>query len=115
MIHTSNFSKAGKYPNTVSIARGTPHWFKRETYPDLFPTWTMINLHKKRLMFDKEYTDLYYNILNNLDAEKVYKELDNKVLLCWCAKDKFCHRRIVAEWLEEKLNIKVTELSFKPY
>jgi len=48
--------------------------------------------------------------LNKLDPTKVFEELGfDVVLLCWEAPGKFCHRRLVAEWLEEALSIEVPE------
>jgi len=39
----------------------------------------------------------------------VYEELgENAVLLCW-EKDGFCHRHLVADWLQEKLGIEIKE------
>ena len=31
------------------------------------------------------------------------------VIMCKCAKTKFCHRHLVAQWLEKELGIKVIE------
>jgi hypothetical protein len=46
-----------------------------------------------------------------LDPRKVYDELgDNAVLLCFCDPNEYCHRRLVAEWLEFHLGVLVPEL-----
>lgn len=109
-MFTSNFSNVKKLPpelNPISIARGNPTWFNGQCYMALAPTWEMI----KRMTWS-QYNQSYNNILSRLDPKKVFEELgDNAVLLCW---EKIpgktpCHRRLVAEWLENALNIEIPE------
>lgn len=73
----------------------------------------MIKIEDKEL-YKKLYTE---QVLNKLDSKQVFDELgENTVLLCYEKKAGIengiatCHRRLVADWLEEKLNIKVDEL-----
>ena len=49
-------------------------------------------------------------VLSKLVAEKVYTDLDNSILLCYEESSKFCHRHIVATWLEDELDIIVPEV-----
>ena len=87
-------------------------------YPALMPSWDTIN--KAHAMgYNEEsflaYRDTYYKQLDSLDPQKVYNDLQNCVLVCFeSPKDlasgaKFCHRRMVAGWIEEKLGIVVPE------
>lgn len=59
-----------------------------------------------------KYEEIYKRqVLTKVDPQtiaRIYGEY--AILLCWEAKEKFCHRRIVAEWLERELNIEVPEL-----
>jgi len=58
-------------------------------------------------LFDREYRKQ----LDTLDAGQVSEDLGpGVVLLCWESFNMRCHRRLVAEWLEEKLGIVVPEL-----
>ena len=50
--------------------------------------------------------------LSNLDPNKVYNDLDKSVLLCYEKSYEFCHRNIVAAWLEKNLGVKVVECEF---
>lgn len=61
------------------------------------------------------YIEKFYRIvLKNLDAEKVFKSLgENAVLLCFEKPTEFCHRFLVAGWLEYNLNISVDELGYE--
>ena len=108
-MQTSYYAKY-KGENAVSIALSKPKWYQCREYKKLAPTWDLLNKYKK----DKDevyYIEHYYrDILNKLDPKQVYKELgEDAVLLCWEKSSDFCHRHIVAEWLGEKLGIKVGE------
>jgi uncharacterized protein (DUF488 family) len=53
----------------------------------------------------------YQKILDNLDPRQVFDDLgEDAILLCWEAPGKFCHRRLVAAWLEKHLGRSVPEL-----
>lgn len=58
------------------------------------------------------YTKQYYKeVLDKLDPKEIYDEIgEDSVLLCWEKPGSFCHRRIVAKWLEDNLSIKIEEL-----
>jgi len=48
-----------------------------------------------------------------LTPKQVVEELqEGSVLLCYEGPGKFCHRHVVAEWLERGTDVKVTELTF---
>ncbi len=111
-IYTSYFAKASKEPNAVSIARKPPYWFKGEQYLALAPPDGLLNAWNAGKVTPEEYTTFYSaEVLCQLDPEKVYSDLDGKILLCWEASDKFCHRHLVASWLADELDIEVSELS----
>lgn len=110
-MNSNNF-KHRKDLNWVSIARSAKHYSGR-VYEPLMPTWDLINLTD-----EVEYEILYRDqVLSKLDPQKVYDDLgEDAILLCHEKWDDiksgkaFCHRRIVAEWLEEELGIEVPEL-----
>jgi hypothetical protein len=66
------------------------------------------------------FLDLYSEILDRLEPVEIYDRLmalgDNPVMLCWeSASDchfgrAWCHRHLVAQWLEERLGIEVPEV-----
>ena len=69
------------------------------------PRW-LLNT-KDPVLFDRE----YHKQLDSLDAEQVAEDLGpNAIILCWESFNVRCHRRLVAEWLEERLGIVVPEL-----
>jgi hypothetical protein len=66
------------------------------------------------------YLELYNEILNRLEPSEVFDRLisfgNHPVMLCWerasdCDAGKtFCHRHLVAQWLEDRLGIEVLEV-----
>ena len=60
---------------------------------------------------NRYYIEQYYQqVLSKLDPEDIYRKLDNSILLCYEENTEFCHRHIVAEWLQLLLNIEVPEV-----
>ena len=106
MITTSNFARSSKHPDAVAISRGVPRFYKgRRCLALAPPTWLL--KAKDPALFDREYRKQ----LDALDAKQVAEDLGpNAILLCWESFNVRCHRRLVAEWLEEKLGIVVPEL-----
>src|SRR6266516_2234438 len=95
MITTSNFAKNAKHPDAVAISQGVPRFYRGKRYMPLAPPRSLLKAKDPEL-FDREYR----------------KQLDgpDAILLCWESFNVRCHRRLVAEWLEEKLGIVVPEL-----
>ena len=106
VITTSNFAKSANPPEAVAISQGVPGWYKGRRYMPLAPPRWLLK-EKDPELFDREYRKQ----LASLDTGQVAEELGpNAVLLCWESFNVRCHRRLVAEWLEEKLGILVPEL-----
>ena len=110
-MKTSYFAKAGNLPNAVSIAGSAPGFFKDREYKKLAPKYWFFLKYKKD-GDEAYYTEQYQKeVLDTLDPQQVFNELgEDVILLCWEKTGKFCHRHLIAKWLEEKLNIKVSEL-----
>lgn len=112
MILTSYFAKrsvkkSGLTPVAISLT--VPKSYHGKRYMALAPTREMIKLAQDGRT--EEYTKIYSEqILSWLDPVKVYEKLDGCVLLCWEKSGSFCHRRLVAEWLEKNTGNKVNEL-----
>src|SRR5215470_1198902 len=106
MVTTSNFAKSGKHPEAVAISQGVPRFYKGRRYMPLAPPRWLLKA-KDRELFDREYGKQ----LDALDAKQVAEELGpNAILLCWESFNVRCHRRLVAELLEQKLGIVEPEL-----
>ena len=111
-IKTSYYGRVNKVnpQKVVGISASIPEWFKGEIYKELAPPWSIVQeLHETG--DEERYKTMYkLMVLDNLDPLTTAKKLHGKILLCYEGHDKFCHRRLVAEWLEESLGIKVKEV-----
>jgi len=84
-------------------------------YKSLAPNWKLFeNLNKKKIS-EKQFINSYMEQLFCLKAKTVYEDLKNLVfgfepiIMTNASKNKFCHRHIVAEWLENELGIVIEE------
>lgn len=127
-MKTSNYDTI---PDTnagaISISRSMPRGSHYLKYPALNPgPWF-------KSVSEAEYRKLYGEILAGLDPQTVWDELHLKVkkrvlagcpkgtriedveapeviLLCWEKPEEFCHRRLVAAWLESHLGVIIPEV-----
>ncbi len=125
MISTSSYNnfKSDKF-RTVSISgnRGIDAGYIGECFPSLAPKklfWKVWHTMKDVIPDEennKFYIEEYYKlVLSNLDPQDIFNKLDNSVLLCYEDNDEFCHRHIVAAWLELLLDIDVPEVIASGY
>ena len=89
--------------------------FVKYEYKSLAPNWKLIeNLNKKKIT-EGQFIKSYEDQLDSLSADKVYEDLVNLVsgfepiIMTSISKKKFCHRHLVAEWLENELGIIIEE------
>ena len=66
------------------------------------PTWTMVRGVKDYSMTEKEYTELYYELMRTLYTEKkhLFEEVCSKetvTFCCYCRPGSFCHRYMLAD------------------
>ena len=112
MLTASFFTYAG--PGRVSIARYAPRGFKGiPAYPPLAPAGDMLRMPRE------SYLPRYAAILADLDPRRVWEDLHRlagdcePVLLCWerppFGADRWCHRRLVADWFARELGASVPE------
>jgi hypothetical protein len=111
MIYLSNFSTAAKDTRAVSIATLPPKWYKGVCRKDLAPKVSTLRDMKSGNKSNLEYTLEYLEIIYSLDIEKLSKELDEHILLCFCSKKDFCHRFILGSMLKTETGIEVEELN----
>ena len=113
-MNTSYFAKY-KGDKGVSISLTSIPNFQGEYYSDLCPSWSILNQYKKHHNEELYIIRYHQEILNKLDPFKVYNDLYDKTLLCWEKSGDFCHRRIVAEWIEKHTDNIIPELGYNTY
>lgn len=109
IIYTSYHAVTCKDPRAINISVGKPAFAPAgyESYPDLFPTRDMLRMSLG------QYHAKYMEKLAKLDPYKVIKDLDGRVMCCYEAQGKWCHRHMVAKWLFDTTGLLVPELTFK--
>jgi len=120
VIWTSYYGNWRKFPKgclraSVSIAKPNAECVDFEIKP-FFPTWELIDEYRKDRNEDY-YADGYLQLLNSREgagrAALKLKEMESRgrdvLLLCWESKG-FCHRKLLANWLNSEYGMSVSEL-----
>lgn len=110
MIYTTYFAQLRNLPPSivpVSICAKAPAWFTGVQYKRLAPQYSLL-MHWKSTHDKMHYRSCYYNdVLNKLDIKDVLQFLKNIAadkeiaLVCYEKPSDFCHRHLVAEWLNK--------------
>ena len=122
-IFTGSYEKCD-FGNFVSISgdKGNSVGYDGNVYTKLAPKkefWEIWHSNIDKISEEennKYYMEEYYKqVLSKLDAKEVVKELEeqfgnNVILLCYEEVQEFCHRHLVATWLEKELGIEVPEI-----
>lgn len=89
-----------------------PKWFTGSSYQLLAPTYPIL-----QLAIEEEYTVVFNKkVLSHLRAKDIVESLriigggKDVAILCYEKPEDFCHRHLVAEYLEKNLKINVFEL-----
>lgn len=110
-VYSSYYAYACKvYPNfrLVSISIGIPDNFGGSILRELNPPDWLLKGYKYGNTTEAEYIEIYNReVLSKLNPNDIYNKIKGKIILCYCGKDSFCHRKIVLEWLENNLGKEV--------
>ena len=114
MIYTSYFAKLKSLPENIipiSICGKAPDWYKGLQYKKLAPKYNFFMEWKKNHDNDYYIKCFSEQVLDKLTALTVMTDLINLVnstedhigkeiaLICYEKPSDFCHRHLVAEWL----------------
>jgi len=117
-IYTGSYKNC-KSGNLISISRdkGEDASFKGKYITSLAPLGPYFKIWRKNrgvvdeLENNKYYIEEYYKeVLSNIDIESILSKEINPILLCYEESNEFCHRHIVAEYINIKYNINVDEI-----
>lgn len=120
MVYTSNYfnRRIPLHFFKVRISLSVPPGVKPDgQWLSVAPDWEgLLKPYKEGLISDFEYTRRYLAYLDG-NREKITEEFrqitaehGTVVLLCWCGKGRFCHRRILADWLRQQGFDEIPEL-----
>ena len=96
MYYTSyygNLKKLGKIV-PIGISRSVPRFVQVKRCMALAPSWELMKAP------EEEYEPLYKELLSRLKPF---------ALLCYEKPNEFCHRHLVAKWLEDSTGIQICE------
>ena len=123
MIYTSYYANYRKFKGMyrISISRTAPNNSYDLQLIKLAPTAELLQNHKSNSITNEEYASVYHNQLLRLENDgyiaKFVKALstlqelhENIVLLCYEKKGDFCHRHLLAEYLNNNHNANIREL-----
>ncbi len=105
-IYTSNYSRKGDDPGAIAISAKPPTYYTGNQLKGLAPTWDFLKPYQDGIITKEEYTERYIAILEGHVDVEWYEWLDAlpdpTYFLCFESPGKFCHRRLFAEWVENK-------------
>lgn len=116
MIYTSYFAKLKQLENhniiPISICAKAPDWYKGLKYKKLAPKYGFFMEWKKNHDNDYYIEHFQSEVLDQLDATDVILDFsrlsygfnigENDIaLICYEKPSDFCHRHLVAEWLNQ--------------
>lgn len=92
-VYTSQYRYSGKNRLDVTVKSGDKCFA---------PTWNLLMNYKKGNVDEEQYTDIYLNLMRksykkNRNRWNEILNQDEVVFVCFCPKDTFCHRYILAD------------------
>jgi len=111
-IFTSNYARSATYPLSFAISVKPPDWYKGKCIPQLAPTWELLNAYKKDEINKEEYAEVYIALLKRrkYTPDRVVDALpDGARLLCYEAPSDFCHRFVLAKWIQDETGMIIPE------
>ena len=89
--------------------------FVRHEYKSLAPNWKLFENLKSNIISQEKFIEEFMEQLHSLNPNTVVDDLKSLVigfepiLMTNGTKKKFCHRHVVADWLQNELNIQIEE------
>ena len=112
MIFTSNYARSGAYSLSFAISKKPPDWYTGKCLPQLAPTWELLNAYKKEEISQDDYVEVYIALLKKrqFTPQRIVDALPhNSRLLCYESPGEFCHRRVLAHWIEDEIGLVIPE------
>ena len=117
-IFTGNYEEC-KVGNLISISgdRGRSVGFEGKAIPKLAPKknfWDIWHNNIGKISEEentKYYIEQYYKqVLSKVDIEELLKDEKDPILLCFEKGQEFCHRHVLAEYIEITYGVKVRDI-----
>lgn len=118
MIYTGYYNRLKEYDaaglKTVSISKTIPKGLVvYGKIPELSPDDSILWRYKNKEIDEMEYTSRYLDQLDWIGIRNILLKIhhfgNDVVLLCWEAPDKFCHRHILADYINNRTKLEIKE------
>jgi hypothetical protein len=112
-LYTSNYARNSENPMAYGISCTIPTWYSGKRLSIIAPTWNIVGASKDGMINEEEYASLYYDLLQErgVTPRSIVDALpDGAIMLCYERPLDFCHRRLIADWIERETNTPVMEL-----
>lgn len=113
-IYTSNYARHCDNPMAIGISLTIPEWYNGKYLKYLAPRSEMLGKFKQNgeSYSQRKYTRDYIDLLKarNVNPHQLIKKIpDGSILLCYETPGEFCHRRILADWVERHTGFIIQE------
>lgn len=103
-FYTSNYSRHGNDLRSVAISRQPPVYYQGVISTILAPTWEIVTNYKRGIIDEDRYIFEYISLLEErkLTPKRVVNAFPERtIFLCYESPNDFCHRHVLAEWLNQ--------------
>jgi uncharacterized protein (DUF488 family) len=114
LLFTSNYATFGIDSRSYAISIRPPPWYRGSYLRALAPTWEIVVAYRAGKITECQYTSTYLKILSsrNIDVQQLVQDLpQHSILLCYERVNEFCHRHIAAQWLMDRADVNIFELT----
>ena len=116
MIYTGYYARLNEYIEKgltpVAISGKAPEWYEGLHWKFFAPSWDIFSKWKEGQINEFGYVARYIperlNVLDKNEIKELLNSIENPILLCY-EKEGFCHRHVLADWIEMNLGMRVEE------
>ncbi len=117
-VYTGNYEQC-KAGNLISISydKGEDAGFKGKCIPELAPDLDLLLRYKDNIgivpaeVNEREYIEQYYtSVLSQVNIEELLEGEEDPILLCYEKGQEFCHRHVVADYIEIMYGVEVKDV-----
>jgi uncharacterized protein YeaO (DUF488 family) len=87
-------------------------------YKALAPNWKLLEKFENKTIDEDKFIIAFKEQLKELNPKSVLEHLNfitgdhEPIIMCHCGKTKFCHRHLIADWLEVNSGIYIPEFNY---
>ena len=101
-----------KHHNLIGISASVTDCFTGERLEILAPSWDLLNAYHRDGLTNEQYSEQYLMSLldRGVDPNTILDDIpQGSILLCYEPPGQFCHRRVLAKWVEDNTGLTIPE------